>query len=165
VLIALDRVKGSAAFTPGFLTSSSSSTETPKLRNSEPPASHNLMKIDSWRDLDVYKSAFALQQQIFTVSKIWPSEEKYSLTDQIRRSSRSIGANIAEAWAKRRYPAHFLSKLTDSDGELQETLHWLDTASACDYVVPVQTDVLVELAAQVGRQLGSMINRHESFCY
>jgi four helix bundle protein len=123
------------------------------------------MKIDSWKDLDVYKAAFTLQQLIFVISKNWPPEERYSLTDQIRRSSRSIGANIAEAWAKRRYPAHFLSKLTDSDGELQETLHWLDSAQACGYVTPSQSSELVELAEQIGRQLGSMINRYESFCF
>ncbi|MEY4569564.1 MAG: hypothetical protein RLZZ398_1003 [Verrucomicrobiota bacterium] len=80
-------------------------------------------KVDSVRELDVYQSAFSLQQEIFAISKSFPREEIYSLTDQIRRSSRSIGANLSEAWAKRRYPAHFLSKLTDADGELQETLH------------------------------------------
>jgi four helix bundle protein len=77
----------------------------------------------SFRDLDVYKAAFKLQQLVFQASRKWPAEERYSLTDQIRRSSRSIGANLAEAWSKRRYPAHFLSKLTDADGEFQETLH------------------------------------------
>ena len=123
------------------------------------------MKISSWRELEVYQSTFVMQNRIFTLSRSWPSEEKYSLTDQIRRSSRSIGANIAEAWAKRRYPAHFLSKLTDSDGELQETLHWLETAKECGYVSIDEADELVQLASQVGRQLGSMINRHESFCF
>ena len=121
--------------------------------------------IDSWRDLEVYKSAFKLQQQIFDVSQTWPREEMYSLTDQIRRSSRSVGANLAEAWAKRRYPAHFLSKLTDSDGELQETLHWLRSAKSCTYLNEAQTEELSQLATKIGRQLGSMINRHESFCY
>lgn len=123
------------------------------------------MKINSWKELEVYQSAFALQQRIFGFSKSWPPEERYSLTDQIRRSSRSIGANIAEAWAKRRYPAHFLSKLTDSDGELQETLHWLETAKECSYISINEADELMQLASQVGRQLGSMINRHESFCF
>jgi four helix bundle protein len=91
--------------------------------------------------------------------------EDYSLTDQIRRSSRSIGANIAESWAKRRYPAHFLSKLTDADGELQETLHWLKTAKACEYVSAADHERLIPQLQQIGRLLGSMINRHESFCY
>lgn len=72
-------------------------------------------RIESFRDLNVYQSAFELQQEIFIISKSFPKEELYSLTDQIRRSSRSIGANIAEAWQKRRYEAHFVSKLTDSD--------------------------------------------------
>lgn len=89
-------------------------------------------KVDSVRELDVYKAAFSLQQEIFLISKSFPKEETYSLTDQIRRSSRSIGANLSEAWAKRKYPAHFLSKLMDSDGELQETLHWLASAEACE---------------------------------
>ena len=123
------------------------------------------MKIDSWTNLEVYKASFALQQQIFEFSKKWPPEERYSLIDQIRRASRSIGANIAEAWAKRRYPAHFLSKLTDSDGELQETLHWLDSAKACGYLTPAHAEELQQLAFQLGRQIGSMINRRETFCF
>jgi four helix bundle protein len=123
------------------------------------------MQINSWRNLEVYQAAFSLQQQIFILSKTWPKEEKYSLTDQIRRASRSIGANIAEAWAKRRYPAHFLSKLTDSDGELQETLHWLESAKACEYLTSTQADELDQLGSQVGRQLGGMINKHETFCF
>ena len=71
-------------------------------------------------DLDVYQLAFTLQQKVFEVSKAFPAEEKYSLTDQMRRSSRSVGANICEAWRKRRYPAHFRSKLTDADGEARK---------------------------------------------
>ena len=123
------------------------------------------MKIDSWRDLEVYRNAFALQQAVFEASKGWPKSETYSLTDQIRRSSRSVGANIAEAWAKRRYPAHFISKLTDSDGEIQETLHWLASAEACGYISPAESAHLQEQALLVGRQLGTMINRHKSFCF
>ncbi len=122
-------------------------------------------KVNSVRELEVYKAAFALQQEIFTASKKFPKEETYSLTDQIRRSSRSIGANLSEAWAKRRYPAHFLSKLTDSDGELQETLHWLASAEACEYLDAEQASQLQNQAEIVGKQLGSMINRHESFCF
>ncbi len=123
------------------------------------------MKIDSWTNLEVYKASFALQQLIFEVSRKRPPEERCSLTDQIRRASRSIGANIAEAWAKRRYPAHFLSKLTDSDGELQETLHWLESAKACGYLTPAHAEELQQLAFQLGRQIGSMINRRETFCF
>jgi four helix bundle protein len=123
------------------------------------------MKIDSWRDLEVYQNAFALQQAIFELSKGWPKNETYSLTDQIRRSSRSVGANVTEAWSKRRYPAHFVSKLTDSDGELQETLHWLASAEACGYVTSEISKNLQEQALTIGRQLGSMIIKHKSFCF
>lgn len=122
-------------------------------------------KVDSFRELEVYKLAFIVQQEIYGFSKRWPREENYALTDQIRRSSRSIGANLAEGWAKRRYPAHFLSKLTDSDGELQETFHWLDTALACAHLTPVEHGKLMNELTQIGRLLGSMINRHESFCF
>jgi four helix bundle protein len=92
-------------------------------------------EIRSFRDLDVYKLSFELQQEIFALTKQFPEEELYSLSDQIRRSSRSIGAtNIAESWQKRRYPAHFLSKLSDADGEQAETQHWLDTSLECKYI-------------------------------
>jgi four helix bundle protein len=123
------------------------------------------MKVDSFRELEVYKLAFGIQQTIYNLSKRWPREENFALTDQIRRSSRSTGANIAESWAKRRYPAHFLSKLTDADGELQETLHWLDTALACKHLTSMEHGQLMDQLTQAGRLLGSMINRHESFCY
>jgi four helix bundle protein len=123
------------------------------------------MKIDSWRDLEAYTNAFALQQAIFQCSKEWPKSETYSLIDQIRRSSRSVGANITEAWSKRRYPAHFVSKLTDSDGELQETLHWLASAEACGYIDFETAANLQTQANTIGRQLGSMINKHQSFCF
>lgn len=122
------------------------------------------MKIDSWQDLENYKSATELQGEIFKLTKAWPREEIYSLIDQIRRSSRSIGANIAESWAKRRHPAHFLSKLTDADGELQETIHWLMCARDCSYLSQEDEARLIECARTIGRQLGSMINRHETFC-
>ena len=91
-------------------------------------------KISSFKDLRVYKLAFEIQQGIFDISKRFPAEERYALTDQIRRASRSIGANISEAWQKRRYVAHFFSKLTDADGEQAESQHWLHTAAACDYI-------------------------------
>ena len=123
------------------------------------------MRIDSWRDLEVYQNAFALQQVIFEHSKSLPKSETYSLIDQIRRSSRSVGANITQAWAKRKYPAHFISKLTDADGELQETLHWLASAEACGYIHSAVSSKLQSQAETVGKQLGSMINKHESFCF
>ena len=124
-----------------------------------------MKKVNSFRELEVYQLAFKMQQELFEHSKAWPRYEDYSLTDQMRRSSRSVGANLAEAWAKRRYPAHFLSKLTDADGELQETLHWLDSARACSYLPEAEHQKMLDALAQVGRLLGSMIIRHESFCF
>jgi four helix bundle protein len=110
-------------------------------------------QIRSFRDLRVYQEAFSLQQEIFRTSKKWPSEEKYALISQIRRSSRSINANIAEAWAKRPYPGHFISKLTDADGELQETLHWLATASACEYLSESVHSTLDSAARKLAKDL------------
>jgi len=116
------------------------------------------MKIQSFKELDVYQLAFELQQEIFLQSKKFPKEETYSLTDQIRRSSRSVGANIAEAWRKRRYPAHFAAKLTDSDGENAETQHWLETAQACHYIDPATVTPLLEKSFLIGSKLGRMIS-------
>lgn len=92
-------------------------------------------------DLEVYKVSFEVQQHLFTLSRKFPREEMCPLTDQVRRSSRSLGANITEAWAKRRYPAHFVSKLSDSDGETEETIHWIKTAFACELIKaePIET--------------------------
>ena len=122
-------------------------------------------KVNSFKELETYQAAFSLQQALFQASQRWPKQEDYSLTDQARRASRSVGANLAEAWAKRRYPAHFLSKLTDADGELQETMHWVDSAFACKYLEAAEDHDLLQRAAEVGRLLGGMIIRHESFCY
>ncbi len=91
-------------------------------------------QIKSAKDLRVYKMAYALSMEIFAMSKTWPAEEKFSLTNQIRRSSRSVCANLREAWAKRRYEAHFVSRLTDADGESAETDTWLDYALDCGYL-------------------------------
>ena len=122
------------------------------------------IRVQSFRDLDVYRAAFRMQQTIFQTSKDWPKEEKYALTEQVRRSSRSIGANLAEAWAKRRYPARFLSKCADADGELQETRHWLDTALTCEYLRSEEYEVVMAQLLEVGRMLGGVIQQHESFC-
>lgn len=121
--------------------------------------------VQSYRDLEVYKAAFQFQQNVFSISKKFPKEEMYSLTDQARRSSRSIGANIAEAWAKRSYEAHFRSKLTDADGELQESTHWIDTAVACEYLTEQQYQQLMAQLTSVGSMLGRMIANHRAFCY
>src|ERR1700722_9263060 len=114
-------------------------------------------QIRSFRDLRVYQEAFELQQEIFHISKKWPPEEKYALIGQVRRSSRSIGANISESWAKRLYPAHFVSKLTDADGELQETSHWLATALACECLSQNQHSNLQARLEQIGKSLGKMM--------
>jgi four helix bundle protein len=119
--------------------------------------------IRSFRDLRVYKGMFDLQQAIFQVTKAWPSEEKYALTDQVRRASRSVGANIAESWAKRKYPAHFVSKLSDADGELQETSHWLGTALACEYIKPAQQAAFQNQIENIGGMLGKMMQMPEKF--
>ena len=133
-----------------------------KLRQKENEMSE---KISSFKDLRVYKLAFELQQEIFETSKGFPAEERYALTDLIRRASRSIGANLAEAWQKRRYVAHFVSKLTDADGEQAETQHWLDTATACDYVSEKEQRVLLEKCSRIGQMLGTMMAKREKFCH
>ena len=121
-------------------------------------------RIESFRNLNVYKLALELQQEIFELTKQFPKEELYSLTDQIRRSSRSIGANIAESWQKRRYPAHFVSKLTDADAEQAETQHWLDTSLACKCISSNEHGRLLEKCKKIGRMLGKMMSKPESFC-
>ncbi len=92
------------------------------------------MQINSAKDLEVYKKAYAVSMEIFQLSKSWPIEERYSLIDQVRRSSRSVCSNLREAWAKRRYEAHFISNLSDCDGENSETDTWLDYARDCGYL-------------------------------
>jgi four helix bundle protein len=121
-------------------------------------------KIQSFRDLNVYKLAFELQQEIFILTTKFPKEELYSLTDQIRRASRSIGANIAEAWHKRIYAAHFVSKLSDADAEQAETQHWLDTSLKCKYISSKGHQVLLEKCRKIGRMLGKMMAKPENWC-
>ena len=115
------------------------------------------MIVNRFEDLEVYREALGVQREIFRLSKLFPKEERYSLTDQIRRSSRSVGANIAEAWHKRRYPAHFASKLTDADGESAETRHWLQTGLDCEYLIEQQFENLTERCLTIGAKLGNMI--------
>jgi four helix bundle protein len=101
--------------------------------------------------------------EIFEITKTFPAEEKYALTSQIRRSSRSICLNLREAWAKRRYEAHFLSKLTDCDGENGETESALDFATDCGYISPKQHQALTAMCAEIGRMLGGMMKKSDSF--
>lgn len=121
------------------------------------------MQISSFKELRVYQLAFRLQQEIFELTKTFPNEEKYSLINQIRRSSRSVGANIAEAWQKRRYIPHFISKLTDSDSEQSETQHWLNTSLACNYITEEKYNKLIDGYESVGKMLGKMIAEHEKW--
>lgn len=118
----------------------------------------------SYRNLEVYKLSRELSKDIFDLSKTFPKEETYSLTDQIRRSSRSVGAQISEAWAKRRYEKHFVSKLTDADGELQETRHWLETSFDCKYIDKSILDNFLKKYESVGKMINSMINKSNLFC-
>jgi len=118
----------------------------------------------SHRDLIVYQKSRALAREIFEMTKSFPKEETYSLTDQVRRSSRSVGAQIAEAWAKRSYEKHFISKLTDSDGEQHETQHWIEIAEDCSYISHEKSEQLIENCREVGRLLGSMIEKASLFC-
>ncbi len=120
-------------------------------------------RIQSFEDLDVYQLALELQQEVFELSKVFPPEERYSLTDQVRRSSRAIGSNIAEAWSKRRYPAHFVSKLSDSDGEQNETWHWLKSAFLCHYISEPDFNKLIEKCKIIGAKLGNMMQHPESW--
>ena len=121
------------------------------------------MQLNSAKDLDVYKVAYQLAMEIFEVTKGFPAEERFALTGQIRRSSRSVCLNLREAWAKRRYEAHFVSKLTDCDGENSETASSLDFARDCKYITPEYHAKLVGLCQQIGKMLGSMIKNPEPF--
>jgi len=116
-----------------------------------------------FKELIVYQKAFKLAMDIFEESKTFPKEERYSLTDQICRSSRSTCTNIAEAYRKRRYPKHFLSKLTDSDGENSETASWLDFAIACEYLNKNKHERFYNECIEIGKLLNYMMNHPEKF--
>jgi four helix bundle protein len=102
--------------------------------------------------------------EIFEISKRFPKEEKYSLTDQIRRSSRSVCSNLPESYRKRRYPAHFLSKLTDSDMENSETDVWLEFSRACNYITEEESIILQTKNTEVGKMIGYMIQNPQKYC-
>lgn len=121
------------------------------------------MASSGYKDLIVYQKAFSAAMIIFKETKTFPKEEMYSLTDQIRRSSRSVCANIAEAYRKRIYPKHFVSKLSDADAECAETCVHLDFAVECGYLQAKKQKELIEEYNQVGRILGSMMNTPEKF--
>ena len=116
-----------------------------------------------FRELIVYQKAFELSMKIFEITKTFPIEEKYSLTDQIRRSSRSVCANIGEAYRKRRYLKHFISKLSESDAENTETQRWLDFSLSCKYISKEKYDDLLLKSEEVGKLLNYMMENPERF--
>jgi four helix bundle protein len=124
-------------------------------------AAHQELK--GYRDLKVFQLAYKLAMEIFNESKSFPKDERFSLTDQIRRSSRSVAANIAEGFRKRQYPKMFLSKLADSDGEAAETQVWLDFARDCGYMPAERRDQLSKGYEEVGKMLGTMMSMPEKF--
>ena len=117
----------------------------------------------SFKTLEGYKKGFDLAMDVYQVSKSFPKEETFSLTDQIRRSSRSVCANISEAYRKRRYVKNWIRQLTDSDGENTETQVWLDFAKACNYISDDHFNQLTERSEEVGRLLNYMINNPGKF--
>lgn len=123
-----------------------------------------MSQINSFKDLIVYQKAYKLAMKIFELSGNFPMEEKYSLTDQMRRSSRSVTSNIAEAWAKKRYPKSFINKLTDSLGEEYETEVWLDYVKDCTYIPDkIHSEILSEYE-EVRKMLISIINNPDKWC-
>ena len=120
--------------------------------------------VKHFRELRVYSEAFESAMQIFEYSKQWPKEERYSLTDQIRRSSRSVCEQIAEAWRKRRYIAHFRSKLTDADSEAAETQSWLEFALRCGYITQAFFDELDAAYEKVSGGLVNMMANADQWC-
>ena len=116
-----------------------------------------------FQELLAYKKSFSLAMRIFEISKSFPKDEKYSLTNQIRRSSRSVSANIAEAYRKRIYPKHFMSKLTDSDAENSETQVWLEFLPKSDYISKEIFDELINESIEVGKLINFMIQNPAKF--
>lgn len=118
-----------------------------------------------FRDLKVFQLSYQLALSVFELTKSFPKEERYSLVDQIRRPSRSVPANIAEAWYKRRYPKSFVSKLTDSSGEAGETQVWIEFSADHGYLSTEERTELLEKYNEVNKMLYSMINQPERFCH
>jgi four helix bundle protein len=124
-----------------------------------------MVALPGFRDLKVYQLAFNLAMEIFYESKSFPPEEKYSLTDQIRRASRSVPGNIGEGYRKKCYPKMFVSKMADADGEATETQVWIDFAHACGYLSQSRQLELRKGYEEVGRMLGGMISHPERFSH
>lgn len=124
----------------------------------------HMSQINSFRDLIVYQKAYKVAMEIFEITKAFPKEEKYSLTDQIRRSSRSVTSNIGEAWAKKIYLKNFVSKLSDSLAEEYETEVWLDYSRDCGYIDEAKHKRFMEDYDEVRKMLISMMTNPEKFC-
>jgi four helix bundle protein len=121
------------------------------------------MRIQTHTELEVYKKAFETAMEIFNLSKYFPKQEAYSLTDQVRRSSRSVCANLAEAWRKRRYQAAFLAKLSDAESEAAETQVWLEFAVKCNYLDRNRAAPLYQHYDEILRMIVAMINAPDSW--
>lgn len=119
--------------------------------------------VKHFQDLEVYKKQRMLSRGVFELSRSFPPEERFALTDQIRRSSRSVGAQMAEAWGKRRYPKSFVSKLSDADSEQLETQHWLTEALDCGYISESRSSELKSLCEEIGRMIGAMMQKANTF--
>ena len=122
------------------------------------------MAAQTFRDLTVYKKAFTLAMEIYQLSRKFPQEERYSLTDQVRRSSRSVCSCVGEAYRKRQYKAHFVSKSSDADMENTETRVWLDFALSCQYITQAVWNDLEKESEEVGKLLNHMIENPEKYC-
>lgn len=122
-----------------------------------------MSNIRSYKDLRVYQAAIDAAMRVFELTKHFPIEERYSMVDQMRRASRSVCANIGEAWRKRRYPAHFVSKLSDAEGEAEETRVWLDLAVRCRYLAETEANELDETYDGILGQLVRMIERPDQW--
>lgn len=123
-----------------------------------------MAEIRGFRDLEVYQRSVREAKRLFVVTQRFPKEERYSLIDQVRRSSRAVGSMLAEAWAKRRYPAAFVSKINDALGEAMETQAWLDHALSCEYVTEEDYRSLDASWQSIGGMLQRMIDRADTFC-
>ena len=122
-------------------------------------------RIKTHKELNVFKISFEVGMEVFNLTKSFPKEEIYSLTDQIRRSSRSVSGNIAEAFRKRRYPKHFVSKLSDSEGEAAETQVWLDYALACEYIDKASYNTLTDKYDHILSMLVNMANHPDKWTF
>ena len=121
------------------------------------------MGVVNFKQTKVYKLAFEQAMEIFAITKSFPKEETYSLTDQVRRSSRSVCTNLAEAYRKKIYPANFVSKITDCDAENSETGVWLDFSLACNYIILEQHGIFISRNEEIGRLLSHMRNNHGKY--